>query len=117
MTVIRDEQMEDLARDVNQRRTREFAGRLRKDFSEPTAPMNDQQLIELVEQGCSNAHELEIFEKEDIYRFLKLNFLPPELLQSPFIQSVLIRVLNNFTLSGTKRLDFVEEHVVKHRAK
>ena len=116
MIVIDPEQMDEITRGIEEHWKQEFAARLRHDQPTPTAHMSDEQLGEYVRQGYDNALELEVTQKEDIYRFLKLAFLPKELLESDFTQSVLIRVLNNLSLSGTKRLDFIEQHVVKRAA-
>jgi hypothetical protein len=109
--IIRNEQMQALARSAEQQWRQEFAERLRHDFPDRTSQMEADQLIEYVAQGFENAHEPEITEREYIYRFLKLGFLPKELLESEYIQSVLIRILNNLNVSGAKRLDFIEQHV------
>ncbi|OQW92194.1 MAG: hypothetical protein BWK78_02415 [Thiotrichaceae bacterium IS1] len=114
MLSIHPEQMQSLERDIEQRHKEEFVQQLQQDYPVPTGKMDEQQLQELVVQGYENAKELEFFEKRDIYRFISLNFLPKELLDSPFVQSVLIRVLNNFNCSGTQRMDFIEHNIV-HR--
>lgn len=115
MITIRDEQKEELARTVEQRWKEEFAERLRLDFPDAAGEMDTHQLMPLIDQGWANAKELEISEKEDVYRFLKLHFLPKEMVESDFIQSTLIRILNNFDLSGTRRLDFIEQQVVERK--
>ena len=97
---------------TNESWQREFEKRLRKDLPEQTLQMSDEQLAENVKLGHENAEELEITEKEEIYRFLKIGFLPKEFLEEDFTQSVLIRVLNNTNLSGAKRLDFIERQLV-----
>jgi len=112
MLSIHPEQMQSLKYDLEQRHKEEFVQQLQQDYPMPTMTMDNRQLQELVAQGYENAKELEIVEKRDIYRFISLNFLPKELLDSPFIQSVLIRVLNNFNWSG--RPDFIE-HNISHR--
>jgi hypothetical protein len=113
--LIRDEQQRVLAQGVEQLWKKEYADRLRVDFPQKTASILPEDFRAIIDDGWTNAMELEITEQEDIYRFLKLRFLPREILESDFIQSVLIRVLNNMNLSGTKRLDFVEEQVIKPR--
>lgn len=115
MIVIRDEQKGELALTVEQRWKEEFAERLKSDFRDSAGEMDTQQLRDVINQLWENAKELEITEKEDVYRFLKLNFLPKEMVESAFIQSVLIRLLNNFNLSGTKRLDFIEQQVIDRK--
>ncbi len=108
---IREDQIRELEHSIEQRHRKEFVQQLRNDYPNRTKRMNDQQLWELVDKGYENATELELYEKKDKYRFISLRFMPKELLESPFIQSILIRVLNNFNLSGTKRLDFIYKHV------
>ena len=112
MIAIRDEQKEELARTVEQRWKGEFARRLRRDFPDSAGKMDTHQLMALIDQGWANAKELEIAQKEDVYRFLKLHLLPKEMVESDFIQSILIRILNNLELSGTTRLDFIEQQVI-----
>lgn len=112
MIAIRDEQKEALARTVEQRWKEEFAGRLRRDSPDSAGEIDTHQLMTLIDKGWANAKELEIADKEDVYRFLKLHFLPKEMVESDFIQSILIRILNNFDLSGTMRLDFIEQQVI-----
>ena len=63
----------------------QFVQQLRCDYSQQTAEMNCQQLELLVKPGYLNAQELEIFDEEEIYRFISLQFLPKELLESSFI--------------------------------
>lgn len=115
MLSIRSDQMQVLEHDIKQRHKEEFVQQLRQDYPERTVEMDEQQLQKLVEQGYENAEELEIFENQDIYRFISLNFLPKELFESAFIQSVIIRVLNNFDLSGTKRMDFIEHNIMNRK--
>ncbi|NJO18624.1 MAG: hypothetical protein HC877_23725 [Thioploca sp.] len=97
--------------EIQQSLKQKFIQQLRCDYPQQTTKTNPQKLELLVEQSYLNAQELEIFDEENIYRFISLQFLPKELLESPFIQSVLIRVLNNFNLSATKRLDFIEQQI------
>lgn len=115
MIRIRDEQQRALAQGIEQLWKKEYADRLRLDFPQQTASILPEEMGKLIDNGWTNAMELEIREREDIYRFLKLQFLPKKLLESDFVQSVLIRVLNNMNLSGTKRLDFIEEQIIKPR--
>lgn len=112
---IRDEQERELARGVEQLWKKEYGARLRVDFPHQTANILPEDLRGLIDDGWTNAKELEITEQEDIYRFLKFQFLPKELLESDFVQSILIRVLNNMDSSGTRRLDFIEQQVIKPR--
>jgi hypothetical protein len=115
MIIIRNTQIEQLDRAIQTSWQREFKMRLREDLPNQTSRMNDEQLAEYVEQGFENAKELEIEEKEDIYRFLKLGFLPREIIESDFTQSIIIRVLNNLNLSSAKRLDFIEQQIVERK--
>jgi len=104
-----------LAHEVERQWKQEYADRLRADFPHQTASISAAALWEMIDDGWKNAIELQIKEHDDIYRFLKLRFLPITLLESDFIQSVLIRVLNNIDLPGAKRLDFIESQVIKPR--
>ena len=115
MIRIRDEQQRELAKGVENLWKKDFRHRLSVEFPLQTAKLSPEDFRKVIDDGWTNAKELEITEREDIYRFLRLQFLPKEMLESDFVQSVLIRVLNNFNLSGTKRLDFVEQQVITPR--
>ena len=115
MIRIRDEQQRELAQGVEKRWKKEMRARLSVEFPLETEKLSPEDFRELIDDGWTNAKELEITEQEDIYRFLRLRFLRKEILESDFVQSVLIRILNNFNLSGTKRLDFIEQQVIKPR--
>jgi len=109
----RDPQPGDLEGLLERHRRHTIPSRLRKDYPEATRSLSDSDLQALVERGYDNALELEITTHEDIYRFISLQLLPKDFLHSPFIQSVLIRVLNNLGLSGEQRMRFIEQQVVR----
>lgn len=110
--IIRNKQLEGIKRSINQVWQKEFKDRLREDMPEQTSKMSDEKLTETVKSSHENAEELEIFEKECIYRFLKIEFLPKEFLEDNYNQSVLIRILNNTNLSSAERLDFLEQQLI-----
>jgi hypothetical protein len=89
-------------------RQSQLARRLQDEFPQPCAQLPASALNQLVHDGCLDALALDITAPGDIHRFLKLSFLPNELLQSSFFQSVLIRILNNREVSGAGRLDLID---------
>jgi hypothetical protein len=115
MLVIRNAQMNALARALEQMRKEEFARRLRSELPDRASALEASALHDLVNQAYDNAKDIEIVDKEDIYRFIKLSFLPEETRKSPLIQSVLLRVLNNTTWPASQRIAFIERHVVDRR--
>ena len=111
---IRREHIDALDKSMEALAKEEILDRLQHEFPYETKAMDDYSLKNLVDDSYADARELEIYETKNIYRLTKLNFLSPRLKKSPFIQSILIRVLNNLELEGSKRLDFIEQNVV-HR--
>jgi len=85
---------------------------LRNTFNEELSGLSKEELHKIIKDGFDNAYELEIYQRHNINRFIALRFLPESLIKSPFIQSVLLRVLNNFNLDETKRLNFIYKHIV-----
>ena len=90
-----------------------IAERLSHERPDLIQALSRAQLQKIAEQACDNALEFEIFDEESTYRFLKLWFLPADLLQSPPIQGALFRVLNNTTISASGRMDFIESQVLR----
>lgn len=112
MIIIREEEFMAPEDEVDRQYKDELVEQLRYDRPEGTQGATDQELWEIAKQGVENARELEIFEGRAIYRFILLSFAPKELRESPFLQSVLIRVLNNFDMDGEKRMDFIEKQII-----
>ena len=86
----------------------QFVSRLQVEFPEPCSHLTQQALQDLVCEGWEDALALEIAEPEDIYRFLKLYFLPEQLLRSSFFCAALRRILNNISVSGTGRMNLID---------
>jgi hypothetical protein len=91
--------------------------RLRQKHPEETSNMSHQELEFLVDRGHANALELDISNEWDVYRFISLQFLPRDFLNDSFIQSVLIRLLNNLDIPSSTRLDFIEKQIGGRRRK
>ncbi|WP_089726419.1 hypothetical protein [Candidatus Thiosymbion oneisti] len=112
MIIIREEEFMAPEGEVDQQYKEELAEQLRHDRPQATQGATDQELWDTAREAVENARELEIFEGRDIYRFILLSFAPKELRESPFLQSVLIRVLNNLDMSGENRMDFIEKQII-----
>ncbi len=86
----------------------QFVDRLQSEFPQRCSRMTSQDIQNLVNEGYEDARSLEIVEPQDIYRFLKLYFLPEVLLESNVLCGVLRRILNNMAISGTGRMDLID---------
>ena len=110
---IRNEQIAGLDQAVEARRKQEFTDRLRLEYPGRASEWGNERLAKHVDEGYANARDLEIADYRSIYRFLALGMLPPETLNDPKIQSSMIRILNNLNMTGERRLDFIDRHVLR----
>lgn len=98
----------DLAGYLDRYRQAQFVYRLRGEFPQRCSRMTSQDLQNLVKEGYEDTWHLEIIEPEDIYRFLKLYFLPEALLRSNVFGGIFRRILNNIAVSGTGRMNLID---------
>jgi hypothetical protein len=96
---------------VDRYRQAKIARLLEAEYPTQCASMSSEALRRITVEGYEDAVALDITAPDDIHRFIRLRFLPDELLRSPYIQGVLIRILNNRGLSGAGRLDLIERGV------
>jgi len=113
MLTIRSDQLATLEKSVDEAKIRRFADRLAIDRPADAGAMKREMLLQLVSDGVADASQLEITDNEEVYRFLNLFFLPDEIKTDDRVQGILIRVLNNVTLSAQHRLDFIETNISK----
>ena len=90
----------------------EFARRLRDLYPDRTDEVGAVKLRTIIDDGFADAKTLEIEIGEDVFRLIHLQFLKDFDLYEPKTQSGVIRVLNNTSVSGTSRLDFIYRHIV-----
>ncbi len=107
MVKIRKGQVEAFEAAMEGNLRHEFASRLRKMYPEKITELGEKELASVIDGGLEDAHSLEILQPEDAFRFINLKFLLGEKMEAPLFQSVLLRVLNNTDIDGTKRLDFI----------
>jgi hypothetical protein len=117
MLVIRAGQIDAVEQRLRVRIQEEFAARLKADFPEQTAPLSETELRVQVADGYQAAEALAITDRADIYRFLKLRFLPPAALESSVARLAFYRVLTDPEKDAGRRLDFIERHIALESGK
>lgn len=113
MLSIRPDQLATLEKSVDEAKARGFADRLTTERPGDAGAMQREMLLQLVREGVVDASQLEITDDEEVYRFLNLFFLPDDIKRDDRVQGILIRVLNNTSLSAQHRLDFIEANISK----
>ncbi len=111
MITIRKEQLDALEDDFNRRQRKTYAKRLRSDPKITLPPLTPEELDEQIEDGCVAAQELGIAETEDIYRFLRLRYIPEKLWTIPGLQDFMTKVLTQTMEDPARRLDFIEMNI------
>jgi glucose-6-phosphate 1-dehydrogenase len=108
MLVIRDEQIEALDESMLRSFRNHMVSHLRKACPERTSGMSDEELRALIQGGIDRAESYEIFEDEDVRRFLEyMLILNPDFDQDssfPEIQEI----LNDEEMDGTEKMDEVD---------
>lgn len=108
--IIRNVQLDTLSQSIDKFLVKEFAEKVVQRFPEQTGSVDNLELFELIDNDILDARNLEITDNEDIFRFLCLRYLIN--FNSPLAVSLIIRILNNLSMSATKRLDFIEEQIL-----
>lgn len=109
MLTIRKEQFDAFASEREKSLRDELLARLRRDLPEHVGAIPDQELQQQVSDGCQAARVLEIVDAEDLFRFLRLRYLPPQVWERPGAQEILVRVLTDTSVDAKRRLQFVEQ--------
>jgi hypothetical protein len=92
---------------------RRFVGRYPKE----TAEMDPDQLMEIVRDTLKLCPPLRIRHPRDVLRLLALRILITPAQKSQFLETVVRRVLEAVDdWSATKRLDFIDKHVIARSA-
>lgn len=86
----------------------ELVTRLHRRLRSHVTGVTDEELRRHVEDGVVAAEALAIRNPADVYRFLRLRYVPASCWARPGAQEVLVRVLTDTTVDAGRRLDFVE---------
>ena len=111
MLTIRHEQLKALEAAMNEPWYDEFMSRLQMEFPQRIEKLSKEELCNQVDQGCQAAQELGIVEKSDIYRFLRLRYLPGTVWEQPSTQQVFYQVITDTSVDASTRLDFIERNI------
>jgi len=108
MLVIRDEQIEALDESMLRSFRNQMVSHLRKACPEETSNMSEEELGSLIQGGIVKAESYEIFEDDDVRRFLEyMLILNPDFDQDsdfPEIQEI----LNDEEMDGTEKMDEID---------
>ena len=84
-------------------------------FPQKIEKLSKKEIWNQVDQGCQVAQELGIVEKNDIYRFLRLRYLPDAVWEQPSTQQVFYQVITDTSVDAPIRLDFIEKNIATIR--
>jgi len=108
MLVIRDEQIKALDESMLRSFRNRMVSHLRTACPEETSDMSDEELRALIQRGIDKAESYEIFEDDDVRRFLEyMLILKPDFDQDssfPEIQEI----LNDEEMDGTEKMDEID---------
>jgi glucose-6-phosphate 1-dehydrogenase len=108
MLVIRDEQIKALDESMLRSFKNRMVSHLRRTCPEETSGMSDEELRTLIQDGINKAESYQIFEDNDVRRFLEyMLILNPDFDQDssfPEIQEI----LNDEEMDGTEKMDEID---------
>ena len=108
MLVIRDEQIEALDESMLRSFKNHMVSHLRKVCPEETSGMSDEELRALIQGGIDKAESYEIFEDDDVRRFLEyMLILSPDFDQDSSFPEIR-EILNNEEMDGTEKMDEID---------
>jgi hypothetical protein len=111
--IIRDDQVQALADSYVRTYKLGLRQRLRARYPDRVANLDDVALDRVIDQGWEDAARLLIADYDDRARLIELPYvLRPDQVDSPFVQSVVLRVLNWLDRPAAQRLDFLYAHLV-----
>lgn len=112
MLTINRKQVTEIDNSIIARKRKEFLIYLQSKFLERGKEITQDELYRQFEHGYVNANKLDIYEDKEIYRFIALNFISPEIANNSFYQKAIYLILINLKLSGKERLDFIETQIL-----
>ena len=108
MLVIRDDQIEAFDESMLRSFKNRMVSHLREACPEETSDMSDEELRALIQGGIDRAESYQIFEDDDVRRFLEyVLILSPDFDQDssfPQIQEI----LNHEEMDGTEKMDEID---------
>ena len=108
MLVIRDDQIEAFDESMLRNFKNRMVSHLREACPEETSDMSEEELRALIQGGIDKAESYEIFEDDDVRRFLEyMLILNPDFDQDssfPEIQEI----LNDEEMDGTEKMDEID---------
>jgi hypothetical protein len=111
MLTIRQKQFKELEETIEENWLRKLVSRLRQENQEDISTISEEELYNQVVQGCQAARELNIVDDNDIYRFIRLRYLPDVAWTRLGLQEVFYRIIFDNSVDASQRLDFIERNL------
>ena len=115
MLTITNDQLEILATEHERMLCHVLMSCLRRELSTRIMAISEQELQMEVEQGIRAAKVLQIYNHDDVYRFLRLRYLPVSIWKRPGTQELLVRVLTDTSVDARRRLLFIQTNFETER--
>lgn len=108
MLVIRDDQIEAFDESMLRSFKNRMVSHLRTACPKETSGISDEELRALIQEGIDKAESYEIFEDNDVRRFLEyMSILNPDFDQNSSFPEIL-EILNHEEMDGTEKMDEID---------
>lgn len=91
-----------------------LASRLRQEMPMETNNIENQEMLVQIRQAVEASDKLNIEKEDDIFRFLRLKYLPSEAWRNPHAHQVFYECFTDTSIDASLRLSFVEENLLKN---